>query len=384
MRMANVHGIILNGYSGDPGTGKTLAMKAALSIYGDPTALMVTSTTANARAQRLSIMNGLPYANDELTNITPEELSDSTYLISLGLTKVRMNSSSNSERASTLPFYTCAMTTSNSDFYETLATHKGGFEGESARIIQFTYTQPPGLTYASGKQIFDPINENYGFAGPIFIEHVVKHAEKIKARVLENALRFGQDFGDVSRYRYWVNYGGALMTGAEVSKELGLHDIDLERIYRYLIRYLRDLAKKIDGTMLKAQDVLESFIYRNTSNMLVVDSTVSLKKTPGYIPARTPLNFRGLVMRFEPDINRVYINQSEMRTYLKELKFSPQVFEEALRASKIMTEGPRKVRIAAGWAVAPQTPVNVYILNFKIDLNNIEDNVEEEEEEKTD
>lgn len=372
MRVANVHGVMLNGYGKDPGTGKTVAVKGALSIFGSPRDLMVTKTTANARAQRLSMMNGIPYANDEQTNIPNEELSDAIYTLSLGSTKVRMNASSNSERANTLSFYTTAMTTSNSDFYEKLGDHRSDFQGEGARLIQLTFTAPPGLTYEIGKTLFDNINENYGHAAEVFIKYLVTHADEVKERVLNNCMEFNKDFGGTSRDRYWINWGGAWLTGAQIAQELGLHDIDINRVYKHLISSLQKILSNLEGTMLKAQDVLESFIYRNTSNMLVVDSTVSLKKTPGYIPARTPLNFRGLVMRFEPDINRVYINQADMRAYLKEHKFSPQVFEQKLREAGIMTESPKKTRIAAAWAVAPQTPVTAYSFNFKIDLDNIE------------
>ena len=372
MRMANVHGVVINGYSTGPGTGKTVAAKVALSIFGDPTELIVNKTTSNARLQRLSIMNGIPFVNDEQTNIMGEDLSDFIYAMSLGTTKVRMNSSSNSERVNTPLFYTTALTTSNACYYDKLATNRSDYQGESARLIQFNYVMPPGLTYEVGKKLLDPVNENYGHAGKIFIKYIITNMEAVEKRVKANCLRFAKDFGGDSKDRYWINWGGTWLTGAEIAKELGLHNLDIERIYRYLIAELHRLVIKLEGTMLSASDVLESFIYRNTSNMLVVDSTVSLKKTPAYIPARTPLNFRGLVMRFEPDINRVYINQADLRAYVKELKFSLQKFEDSLKESGVMVEPPKKVRMASSWAVAPQTPVTAYIFNFKIDLDSPE------------
>jgi hypothetical protein len=288
-----------------------------------------------------------------------------------------MNSSSNSERINTPLFYTTALTTSNACFYDKLATNRSDYQGESARLIQFNYKMPPGMSYEVGKKLLDPVNQNYGHAGKIFIKYIVTHMEAVKERVRLNCIRFAKDFGGDSKDRYWINWGGAWLTGAEIAKELGLHDIDIERIYRYLIAELHRLVIKLEGTMLSATDVLESFIYRNTSNMLVVDSTVSLKKTPSYIPARTPLNYRGLVMRFEPDVGRVYINQADLRAYIKELKFSLQKFEEGLKDSGVMTEPPKKMRMAASWALAPQTTVMAYGFNFKIDLDNADANKEE-------
>ena len=376
MRLANTHGITLVAYSGEPGTGKTISIKGALSVWGDPTEQLVTSTTENARIQRMSVLGSLPYGSDEQTNMLPESISNFVYAGSLGSHKVRMNSSSNTEREDLPIFYTHSMLSTNEDFYKKLRDHRIDPEGEIARCIQIEFSMPSIMTTDWARENLQPLNDNYGHAGIVFIKHVVTHTDEIKARIEENCRRFSKDFEAQSKHRYWVNWVGAWLTGAEISKKLGLHDYDIERIYRHLLKKLRAIELENQGKIAEAADILNSFIYSNTSNMLVVDSTADLRKNPSYMPARIPLSFKGLVMRVEPDADRLYIIQSAILDYLKEKKFSSKRFEESLIASGVMLGPVKKTRIARAWGNAPQTPVNAYAFNIKVDINSVNDDME--------
>lgn len=376
MRLANIHGITLVAYGEDAGTGKTISIKGALSIWGDPTEQLVTSTTENARIQRMSALNSLPYGSDEQTNIMPEALSNFIYASSLGSHKVRMNASSNTEREDLPIFHTHSMMSTNEDFYQKLKSHRADPEGEFARCIQIEFHMPSTMNADWAREHLEPLNANCGHAGITFIKYVVCNVEAIKKRIEENCRRFSKDFDAQSKHRYWVNWVGTLLTGSEISKKLGLHDYDIEHTYRHLLKKLRAIELENAGKIGEASDILQAFIYSNTSNMLVVDSTADLRKTPSYIPARIPLSFKGLVMRVEPDADRLYVIQSALLDYLKEKKFSPKRFEESLLASNTMLGPPKKVRIARAWGSAPQTPVTAYTFNIKVDINSVNDDTE--------
>lgn len=377
MQLSGSHGVVMNAFSKGSGTGKTLAIKAALSIWGNPTDLMVTQTTENARLQRVAVLRSTPYANDEQTNIPDDKLSELIYGISLGKTKVRMNASSNTEREDFGPFNTMGLMNSNECFYEKLARHRGSAQGESARLIQFDVDTPPGMDWESTKESLDKLNHNYGFAGRVFIRYVVDNYDEVEALVHSYSRTFNREFRAESKDRYWVNWVGAMMAGGEIAKKLGLHNLDMDKVYRHIIKKLREVQGRSLEYVMQASDLLGTFIAKNTSNMLVIDSTIDKRKgsVSMELPMRTPMNFRGLVIRYEPDQNRTYIVQSDLIAYLKDKKFSTREFENTLKASGVLVE-QKKYRMTKGWDVAPQNPVMVYIFDYTV-------NIEEESQEGT-
>ena len=80
--------------NGGTGIGKTTAMQAMLSVWGNPDKLMAREEdTYNAKMNRYEVFKNLPICMDEMTNTSPKALSALIYQITAGRQKDRMEQS---------------------------------------------------------------------------------------------------------------------------------------------------------------------------------------------------------------------------------------------------------------------------------------------------
>lgn len=155
---------------GGTGTGKTVGLMVAMSVWGDPRLGKLVRTmdmTANNMALVASFLNSIPFAGDELQIIKRrwgQNYDDIVMFLCEGVDRGRNTSRSTSERLKTW----------NNAFLftgEEPVTKSNSGGGVKNRVIE-AYVE--NRVVENGNAVVSFITENYGLAGPEYIHAVEK------------------------------------------------------------------------------------------------------------------------------------------------------------------------------------------------------------------
>ena len=324
-----VRGAAINLMSNKSGTGKTTAQMVINSIFGHPSELLMKKTdTGVSKMQWLGTLNSIAATMDEVTNYGDEELSELIYDIPQGRGKNRMESQTNKLRVNNTSWMTFVIMSSNSSLYDKLTRLKNTSDGELRRLIELRVNRPADISKQESDLIFGALAENYGVAGPVFIQYVMQNREKVIAQLKKIQARIDNDLTLTQADRFYSIVLACAFAGASISMKLGLHRIDISRVYSYALQVIGQIRTDIiapaaDNT-LAAQETLTTYINENLNNALVINGT----RIPGNLnaPMQSP---RGpLRIRYEPDTRELWIPAAALKDYF----VSRQVdFQQAIK-----------------------------------------------------
>lgn len=150
---------------GKSGTGKTVALMIAMSIWGNPKVgqLVKNLNSTNVGLERLSaFLNNLPFAGDELQSIKNRytDFNELIYRLTQGEGKTRgtINGGVEEQLKWNCTFLTTGEEPITSDFSK---------EGVKNRVIEIEENEK---IVENGNAVVNLITENYGYAGKEFIE----------------------------------------------------------------------------------------------------------------------------------------------------------------------------------------------------------------------
>lgn len=146
------------------GTGKTVALRLAASVWGDPQEYISDSdSTKNAMIARASILYDLPICIDDFAKAIRDEsqLSELIYSLSAGREKDRLDSESNLRNRR--EWHGCSLTTNE---YPLVTDEMRG--GAMNRVIDIQGTS--GNIFEDPGKVYRVCSQNYGFFGPLFID----------------------------------------------------------------------------------------------------------------------------------------------------------------------------------------------------------------------
>ncbi len=276
MRFTGIYGMTYHCGSTQSGTGKTLALEAAASVWGHPTHYRTgKSTSPVAMQQRLGLLNSNPLITDEITSKNrnnfewfPEFLLDMTE----GRGKERMESGSNKERLNLSTWMTVAIMSSNTHAVDMLTggrTHAS--EGELRRLLEFVMDQP--LKWEQHEiEVVKSLQHNYAVAGHMLVEYMAKHVDTLKTLVPEIVDNMYKEFNATNDERFWMA-GLAEMIGAGIlmSKEhAGVIDIPMGKIIEYMHTILTGMRNNIKGNARSAEDVLNTYTRDHYGSFIVI------------------------------------------------------------------------------------------------------------------
>ena len=334
----------------DSGSGKTGALQAALSIWGNPEALKLTQAgaTENALTARYLVFHNLPFGLDEVGNIEGRALSNLIHKISNGKAKVRMQASTNAEREYEMSASLIALFTSNHSLYNTLQTVKKNPHGEVARLLEITVNKPKIFfdDPTAGASIFQPYNHHYGHAGFDFITNLFKYSkEEIRVKIDKWLVRFKKDFGDDTTYRFHENMIACTFAAGEIAIENDIVDLDLNRVYIATVSEMVNIRDNVIGRINEVdyESILGEYINAHNANILALEVNENNKVN------QEP---RGeLLIRAEIDTAKMFIEKRHFREYLGKAGVSISDFILKMRA-KGYNIRDHKRRMGTGWKPA--------------------------------
>ena len=189
LRILNVRNFILYNWA-DSGKGKTAALKAALSAWGDPNRLMIScDSTKVALERRASFFCDLPFGIDERQSAGDKQsfLENLTYMLANGVGRARASKEEGGLQ-NVLNWRTIAIMTGEEPLLQNAT--KGGASNRTLEIYGGPFDNE--LQAVNMHQTCD---EHCGWAGPEFVQHLIS-SDQMEIR---------------ERYRRWLSDVGVFV-----------------------------------------------------------------------------------------------------------------------------------------------------------------------------
>ena len=348
---------------GKTGGGKTTAMYAGSSIWGDPFGLTgTTGDTLNSKMNAAELMHNLMLNTDEMTNLVGKEASQYAYQLSEGKQKNRMAGGGNHERVRGKPWRLLAFSTGNVSMYAQMAMFKGDTRAEMQRLLELRVDEMPRVEVnqqEADAQLRD-VQLNYGHFAPVYVQYVINNKGKIAALYKDIKAKLDKKAGLNNVNRFWSGGCAVILTGAYIAKEVGIIDYDLKKLYQWVATMLVTVKSFVDDSTASVQTLITDFMTENWTNILKIKSTQTSAGqdgvTPMVIPEQNPRNM--FVARFETDTQMLFIVQKHFQRWLGEQKIDyTSTIEEmtkqmgAKKVKKRLSKGTN-FNLPASWTIA--------------------------------
>lgn len=366
MSFTNATGLMFS-YCGKRGSGKTAAMHAGLSVFGDPVKqkiVTIDGATINGLWNRASTLNSLMMGIDETSNADPKRLSDIIYKGSMNNQgKIREQSSYNVERKQREGSVNITLLTTNQSNKDKMFMAKGDPGGELRRLLEIDLFRHSGKIEDSlGHEIFEPFNQNFGHAGPMFIEYCYKLGiPEVDRTVKTWQTRLQQEFHNDSAYTFWNGGVSASLAAGQIAERAGIISLDYERIYQHLLEELHRLHDEYTSAGVNFEDLLSEFLSINMNGILAFNESDKVSVEP---------RGKDLVARAEVTEGKVWISKSAIKEYLHEKQINIAQFEGELMKKGVMTNNKAKKKMAAGWKSAFGA-MNLWCYEVKLDVSDV-------------
>lgn len=228
---------------GDTRSGKTAALKAALSVWGDPEGLMASFYATKVGLERLAgFFRDLPLGIDERQVANNDFTDNLIYMLSLGSSKVRGAKSGGLQ--SSQAWQTIILTTGEQPLSST-----NSYSGVYTRTLELYGA--PFDDEAMARKMHELIS--YGHAGPEFIRHIAKQ-KKSDIKVLHALL--ANDIG--KEYKNHLSShisSAAIVATADCLASDWLFGIDSDVAYQEALKMAYDVMQSLEDA--KEADLVE-------------------------------------------------------------------------------------------------------------------------------
>ena len=335
--ISGISGCIYNLSSGETGIGKTTGMWGGASVWGDHKKIvLIGKDTPNSAWNRAEVLKNLPLYIDEVSNYKPQDASDFCYAISDGVQKNRMsNKGENAERYRGEPWSLSCGTTGNSSITQIASSYRSSPKGESGRVLGHTAKK---LLHGSAdtlraNELNDQLAENYGHAGPLFMQHVLKHKAAVQKLVQDTRSKLVEELNAEPQDRFWIAQGTTTFAGCAIAKELGLIDWDLDALWDWIVASILAQKHNLQEMDMDIHDLISQFYMDNARSILRITSTADGRdpELQNIIrPDMQDMPSMKLVARHETDINKLFIRIPSLKIWCAEHKYDYNSVKELI------------------------------------------------------
>jgi|SRR5690625_1895016 len=248
---------------GTSGAGKTLAARAALSIYGQPGLLMqgAPAGVGAALEKQLTVNRHAPFLLDEVTQFPAQRLGDFIYLAANGegksvLTRNRENREKGEWKL--VPFIT-----SNRPVLE---FHQRDIqEAHRRRLLEVHFETVMDLE--TGRAISEGIEANAGAVGGVYLQQLAKARKEIPAlfEQAERALAKRGLLPDANRFGLWTL--AAAIVGGSIAKAMGLIDFSPMEVIEDVLQQSGAHMEDVKSEPERAADALREWLARESKRV---------------------------------------------------------------------------------------------------------------------
>ena len=278
MRFTGYDGITFHLGSTESGTGKSLTLELAASVWGHPVKYRVSKNTSDvAMQQRLGLLHSMPLISDEITSKNRKDFEwfpGFIFDMAEGQGKDRMESGANKERENTTYWKSIALLSSNTHVIDYLTgARRHSSEGEIRRLLELTLNKV--IKWEDGEtEVISNLRRNYGVAGELWAQYLVDNMDTCQQVLNETKAQLKKEFKFTDDERYWLAGCSAKVASAILvgSNYAGIVDLPVQGIIEVLKGMVEKLRKVIKSNFRSAEDVLNAYIRENYGKFVVVKS----------------------------------------------------------------------------------------------------------------
>lgn len=372
VEMSNIHCATMHLYSKQSGVAKTTMLKAATGIWGKPEGLILNEDdTLNTKMNRGEIYKNLPWAIDEITNISAEQASQLLYNFTGGKQRNRMRGSRNLERTRGEPWRLFALTTGNTGLIERVSMYKAMPLAEIQRVIECP-VYDMSHRFKSKRETDDfesALDNNYGWAGEVFVRYVIQNLDEVKQICTQVQRRVDEEGELTATNRFWSAQITYTIAGLIIAKKAGLVTFNVGNVFHWAMGILLPHNKR--NTMsadIAVSDVMNEFFTEHYSNILQIKSTQDARNKDGMETLVLPDAIaRGkLVARYEPDTQLFFVVPKPLKQWCAAQQIN---YKNLIEQLEKQCEGrKRKVRMTKGTPLN-LPPADVLCMRFALNLD---------------
>lgn len=276
MRFTGFNGLTIHLGSTESGTGKSMCLEMAASIWGHPTHYRVSKKTSDvAMQQRAGDLHSMALISDEITDKNRNQMEWFPAFVfdySEGKGKDRMEAGANKERVNLSVWSAIALLSSNTHMVDYMVSGRShSSEGELRRMLERTMSEVLHWDHAE-VEIIAKMGNNYGVAGHKYAQWLVRNVETARTMVRAVQQRLMTEFGATSDERYWIAGCAAIVAGAIMvgSNYADVIDLPIERIIAHLKNVVLNMRSIVKSSARSSEDILNSFIREYYGKFVIV------------------------------------------------------------------------------------------------------------------
>ena len=318
----------------DSGTGKTVALMLAASVWGNPAVGSYTQTfngTQVGQERTAAFLNHLPMCLDELqlTKNSKGQSNFDVYQLAQGVGRARGKKSGGVEM---VPTWSCCFLTTG----ESPLTSGSAGAGAVNRVIDIECTAGT-VAIKDGHRVANALKRNYGWAGQLFVEKLYS-SEKIRDQVREIYQDIFRELCQGDSTEKQAMAASAILTADLLATEWIFKDdanLTVEEIKSFLA------SKEAVSAGNRAYDWLCDWVSANSNHF-----------NTGEYPATGEVygELKG---------NMAYIIHSVFNDALTEKGYSPDAVKSYLRSQRLIDVG--KKGFTKNWRVGSTNPQCVHL-----------------------
>lgn len=250
VRFTGFPGLLLNAYSSESGIGKTTAMKASQAVWGHPVlAMQGLNDTTNSVLGKMGQIRSLPMYWDELkSDQQTKRFVSIVFDLTGGREKTRMNADATLKMSGT--WQTMMVSASNDSIIDAMAREVGSTTAGLHRLFEYTVPKPDQVTHDVGavQRLAGKLEDNYGHAGLTYAKFLGAYHKRVEIEVAERQDEVCRETGIKQEERHWAATIAVILKGAEYANELGLTNIDTEKLKVFLLDVLARMRSEVDAS----------------------------------------------------------------------------------------------------------------------------------------
>ncbi len=313
VKFSGIKGFILHLTNEKSGVGKSTVQFMINSIWGHPEAGMMNfDDKFLARQFMMGVLKNLPICIDEITDLTPEEIGTIAYMITQGKGRDRMQSHHNALRKNNITWELPCITSGNNSLYDALMSYKALPEGEMMRILEIYINPDKTLTKDESDVIYtESLYNNYGLAADILIKYILNNKEECIKLFRDIRKDFDNKANFSQKHRFYSAACAVSITGLEIAKRCGLHNIDVDRIMNWALTNVGKNSDALSEDHKTRSFALGEFLNEYNGNIFIgyKETVNNLPQNPEWVPRNE------VVARYDIDTHMIAISASVLRKW---------------------------------------------------------------------
>lgn len=364
---------------GDSSTGKTTALMLALSVFGSPDAknnglFFSWNSTQNSLLAILNHNTGIVVGIDESSSSNTTDFSNIIYRIANGRDKLRLNKESELKEAGTW------QTTIISNGENSLLENSNSNTGLRVRMLEFgnvDWTK----SAENAEKIKQTVLMNYGFAGMIFVNELLKKDMEEINKIFEEKYNLVMKNIEDKKLKFANRVAkkvAIILTTAYFVKRIFGYDINTSKLKDFIISKASYFDEEEVELELKALNYLKEYINSNMNKFIFKSYGMYLKNDKGeeenanfeYIPRNEIIG--RIEYNKDDHLFNVYVISNQLEKIFKEGGFTnSKVILKKLRDKKILDAD--KGRLTKKRIISELAPngVRCYCFAFKHEFDEI-------------